>query len=112
MSRFKLDSELSEKQIEADVSNYFGWISPNHRKLPYRLLDINEQQTGADKQFDCVIPIYMQFKVSDGLTKISDYKIIRKISGSSSLQRIRKFRYDEDLYDNPTLYFKLREKAK
>jgi hypothetical protein len=45
---FKLDSELSEMQIEADIATYFGWISPIGNSAPFRLLDIDEQITGAD----------------------------------------------------------------
>ncbi|MFS8054246.1 hypothetical protein QD357_15545 [Rhizobium sp. BR 317] len=46
---YLLKSQLSEKQIEADVSFYLGWCS---NEMPFRLLDIDEQETGADKLFD------------------------------------------------------------
>jgi len=111
----KLESELSEKQIEADIATYFGWITPPVNDLPFRLKDIDEQVTGADKLFDLVIPIYMQFKVSHGLTMLrgnivsNTFSFIFKLKGA---QRIRAFRSREGLFDNPTLYFKLRAKAK
>lgn len=112
---FKLYSELSEKQIEADIATYFGWITPVGNNVPFRLLDIDEQLTGADKKFDQVIPIYMQFKVSVGLTRLTNY--IFQIPYAfpfhlKPLKRIRVFRKRENLYDNPTLYFKLRAQAK
>ena len=112
---FKLYSDLSEKQIEADVATYFGWITPRGRNAPFRLLDIDEQLTGADKLFDQVIPIYMQFKVSEGLTKLPNGFLSRDLPFPfqlSPLKRIRTFRSRESLFDNPTLYFKLRAKAK
>ena len=106
---YKLKSELSEKQIEADVATYLGWISAPG-KLPFRLLDIDEQLTGADKNLNMVIPIYMQFKVSQGLKPLnSPLKI--PFFNLDPLQRIRRFRKDLELSDNPSLYFKLRDMA-
>ncbi len=112
---FKLDSELSEKQIEADIATYFGWITPIGRQVPFRLLDIDEQVSGADKKFNHVIPIYMQFKVSDGLTKLNNNRFPIQFPFPfhlTALKRIRTFRNRENLFDNPTLYFKLRAMAK
>ena len=48
-----------EKQIEADVSFYLGWRS---NKIPFTLLDIDEQETGADKLSKvtvaiCILPL-------------------------------------------------------
>lgn len=117
MKSYKIFSELTEKQIEADVANFFGWISPIESRLPYILLDVNEQITGADKKYDSVIPIYMQFKVSEGLTQLN-HSLINRIPTNRitpiipPLQAIRIFRKENELYDRPTLYFKLREKAK
>jgi hypothetical protein len=107
---FKIHSELSEKQIEADIATYFGWITPTGNATPFRLLDIDEQITGADKLFDSVIPIYMQFKVSEGLTRLTNNLFV-SLFPLTPLQRIRVFRSREHLYDDPTLYFKLRAKA-
>ena len=112
---FRLNSELSEKQIEADVATYFGWITPVGRNAPFRLLDIDEQVTGADKMFNQVIPIYMQFKVADGLTRLTNNPFPIPFLFPfhlKPLRRIRIFRQRENLYDNPTLYFKLRARAK
>lgn len=110
---FRIDSELSEKQIEADVATYFGWVTPTGGNAPFRLLDIDEQATGADKMFDRVIPIYMQFKVSEGLTRLTTNPVSIKFPlNTSPLKRIRIFRSKQNLYDNPTLYFKLRARAK
>jgi hypothetical protein len=108
---FKLKSELSEKQIEADIATYFGYVTPPGQSPPFRLLDINEQVTGADKVYDQVIPIYMQFKVSEGLKGMTLPYILPQSLVRSPLQRIRMFRYKQQLLDNPTLYFKLRRKA-
>lgn len=105
MPSIKIKSGLSEKQIEADVATYFGWVSPTNRS-PFRLIDVNESLTGADKRFDSGIPIFMQFKVSQGLTPYS-----LSFTRETKLNRIRKFRKIETLNDDPTLYFKLREKA-
>lgn len=112
MRKYKIKSELSEKQIEADVASYFGWLA-TEGALPLRLLDINEQSTGADKRANWIIPIYMQFKVSQGLKSVDEAPISyrEKLLGYSPLNRIRKFRSQHGLYDNPTLYFKLRDIA-
>ncbi|WP_140162430.1 hypothetical protein [Billgrantia desiderata] len=109
MSRYQIKSSLSEKQIESDVSGFFGWIS---RGAPYRLLDVDEQLTGADKKFyDSGFAFFMQFKASKGLEPAS------KITPStrrnrSSLESVREFRQRHGLEDNPSLYFELRAMAK
>lgn len=108
--KFYIKSELSEKQVEADVATYFGWISPPDNSMPFRLIDVNEQLTGADKRVDLVIPMYLQFKVSHGLTAI-DSKFNLNYLSNKPHQRIRKFRKEKELNDNPTLFFKLREMA-
>lgn len=104
---YKINSNLSEKQIEADVATYLGWCS---KWLPFRLLDVDEQATGADKLFDVTVPIYIQFKKSFGLRPLS--AISRTSGPEGPLQGIRRFRARHKLADNPTLYFQLREKAK
>jgi hypothetical protein len=106
MKKFRLNSELSEKQIEADVATYFGWITPDIDAMPFRLLDVDEQLTGADKKFDWIIPIYMQFKVAEGLAPISKFNFL-----PSRLKEIQRFRKNNNLFHNPTLYFKLRDLA-
>ncbi|WP_026769104.1 hypothetical protein [Asinibacterium sp. OR53] len=106
MRKFRLDSELSEKQIEADVATFFGWISPEGQ-MPFQLIDTNEQIYGADKIFDYVIPIYIQFKVARGLSPIPRFDMT-----PSPLKRIQRFRQQNNLFHNPTLYFKLNNLAK
>lgn len=106
---YNLKSNLSEKQIEADIATYFGWIS---KGTPFRLLDVNEQLTGADKKYyNMGFSFYMQFKVSKGLNPISIIPASNR-KGRSPLEDIREFRDEKGLGDDPTLYFKLREKAK
>lgn len=109
MSKYKIPSNLSEKQVESDVSNYFGWISGGSH---FRLLDVNEQLTGADKKFyDSGFVFFMQFKVSEGLKPISKIPASSR-KNRSALENIREFRDSHKLHDKPTLYFKLRKKAK
>lgn len=104
MSSYIIKGNLTEKQIEADVAMYLGWCASG---LPVRLIDVDEQATGADKLYDAVIPIYLQFKKSTGLMP---YDSRRQRAGA--LHDIRKYRSDSKLADDPTLYFQLREKAK
>lgn len=110
MTKYQIKSTLSEKQIEADVASYFGWCSES---TPFRLLDTDELKTGADKEYKSICGglIYIQFKKSEGLRAVSEIQLSNRIN-RSKLEDIRKFRYDNRLDDNPTLYFKLRDKAK
>ncbi|WP_314186144.1 hypothetical protein [Aggregatibacter kilianii] len=110
MTKYQIKSNLSEKQIEADVASYFGWCSES---TPFRLLDTDELKTGADKEYKSICGglIYIQFKKSEGLRAVSEIQLSNRIN-RSKLEDIRKFRYDNRLDDNPTLYFKLRDKAK
>ena len=39
MTKYQIKSNLSEKQIEADVAGYFGYCS---KSAPFRLLDTDE----------------------------------------------------------------------
>ena len=72
---YQIKSNLSEKQIEADIASYFGWIS---RNSPFRLLDIDEQLTGSDKKFyNSGFSFFMQFKVSNGLEPISKVPLVK-----------------------------------
>lgn len=105
MSNYKIKSNLSEKQVEADVSCFFGWIS---KDSPFRLLDVDEQLTGADKRFyNQGFAYFIQFKRSEGLEPLD------RISAStrrnrSPLEDIREFRNQYELEDDPSLYFELR----
>lgn len=102
------DSDLSEDQIEADVAAYLGYVTPfwNSR---YRLKSVNEQLTGADKLFDRFIPLYLQFKVSEGLKPLNFNFNLSK--PNLPLQGIRDFRRKNSINADPTLYFRLRNKA-
>lgn len=110
MTKYQIKSNLSERQIEADVASYFGWCS---KDMPFRLLDTDELKTGADKEYKSIwgCLIYIQFKKSEGLKSVSEIQLSNR-KDRSKLQDIREFRYQHGLDDNPTLYFKLRDKAK
>lgn len=108
-TNYKLKSELSEDQIEADVASYLGYITPLWSRR-FQLKAVDEQLTGADKLFDRFVPIYLQFKVSEGLKPLPfGFDLL---SPNRPLQRIRNFRRKNNISANPTLYFKFRDKAK
>lgn len=107
MTAYGIDSELSEKQIEADVAEYFGFRS---RFLgEYRLLDTDETVTGADKRLDWEgVSYFLQFKKSVGLKRAGGPVPRRK--NESQKQVVRRFRHDNQLDDDPhSLCFELRE---
>lgn len=109
MSKYEIKANLSEKQIESDVSGFFGWMS---KGSAFRLLDIDEQLTGADKKFyDSGFAFFMQFKVSKGLEPASKVTPSTR-RNRSSLESLREFRQKNGLDDDPTLYFGLRAMAK
>ena len=109
MGKYQIKSNLSEKQIEADVASFFGWIS---KYAPFRLLDIDERITGADKKFfDSGFAFFMQFKVSNGLESVDKVPLSSR-RNRSKLEDIREYRAGNGLDDEPTLYFELRKKAK
>ncbi|MBZ4191709.1 hypothetical protein [Niabella beijingensis] len=105
---FKIDSQLSENQIESDVSSYLGYITPFWSKR-FRLISVDEQTTGADKLFNRFIPIYLQFKVSHGLNPISPIALQFQ---KKPLANIINYRKNNNLSGNPILYFQLRKQAK
>lgn len=109
--KYLIKGNLSEKQIEADVAMYMGWCTPPEKDNPFRLLDLNEQLTGADKRFDHGVSIYIQFKKSSGLKSISQVKPSNR-SNRSPLEDIREFRARHELDSDPALFFQLRAKAK
>jgi len=111
MANYKIKSNLSEKQVELDVSRYFGWITPEGRE-PFRLLDVDENITGADTLFyEGVFPLYLQFKKSEGLHSINSIPSSNRIN-KSKLEDIRDFRNNLNLDGDPILYFQLRKMAK
>lgn len=107
-NKYKLKSQISENQVEADVANYLGFITPLLSNR-YRLISVDEQQTGADKLFDRFSPIYMQFKVSQGLNPKNN---IWTHFQNKPLTKIINYRKQNGLTGDPILYFELREKAK
>lgn len=109
--KYQLKGNLSERQIEADVASFFGWCTPSELELPFRLLDIDEQTTGADRLFDCGQVIYIQFKKSAGLRPVSSVAPSKR-KGRSALEEVRIFRARQELEDDPSLFFQLRAKAK
>lgn len=109
MSKYQIKTDLSEKQIEADVAQFFGWIS---KGVPFRLLDVDERITGADKQFyDRGFAFFLQYKVSKGLEPISRVPVSNR-KNQSRLEDVRLFRDQSNLADDPTLYFQLHRLAK
>lgn len=109
--KYYIKGNLSEAQIEADVASFLGWCSPPEENSAFRLLDIDEQKTGADKLYDRATAIYMQFKKSTGLKSTHDVKPSSR-KGRSQLESIREFRNLYELEQDPTLFFQLRAKAK
>ena len=112
---YVIKSNLTEKQIEADVAQYISWRRPFGEQAPLRLIDVNEAKTGADKLINIpdtnstkAIAIYMQFKKSTGLKSLDDIPSAKK---PSKLELIRKYRKDKELNDSPTLFFELRKKT-
>lgn len=103
------DSELSEDQVEADVSSYLGYVTPLWARR-FRLLSVDEQVTGADRLLNRFVPIYLQFKVSEGLKPLSFNFSLS--SPNRPLQKIRDFRRSNGINADPTLYFRLRNIAK
>jgi hypothetical protein len=110
MPQYYIKSNLSERQIEADVASFFGWCTPEGHAA-FRLLDVDEQLTGADKLYDRGMLIYMQFKKSSGLKSTHLLKPSTR-RGRSPLEDIREFRAKHELDQDPTLFFQLRAKAK
>lgn len=108
--KYKLykDSQLSEAQVESDIASYLGYITPFWARR-FQLRAVDEQLTGSDKLFDRFVPIYLQFKVSEGLKPLAfGFNLSRP---NLPLQRIRDFRRLTNISADPTLYFRLRDKA-
>lgn len=102
---FIIPSQLSEKQVEADVAQFFGFISSFPGEL--RLLDVDEPVTGADKKLSWQgTAYYLQFKVPCGLLPLTG----APPKQGSPHQQIRSFRRDNELDAYPySLCFQLRE---
>lgn len=102
MTNYQLESNLTENQIEADVATYFGRLSPFFGQS-LRLLNINEQATGADKLHKTRgIAYYFQFKAPIGLKSAASLKLpITARKNESKLMGIRRFRHSERLEESP-----------
>lgn len=113
---YEIQVELSEKQIEADVAHYFGYVSASLGQLGhFRLLDIDEQLYGADKGFvDGAVAYYLQFKKPCVLRPVSAQEALTALPASASpKQHIRRFRRVEQLEQEPySVCFQLHDKAK
>lgn len=116
VATYELPVELSEKQIESDVSNYFGYLSSCAASFGrFRLLDVDEQVTGADKSFvDGAMAYYLQFKKPCGLRPVTPAETSKKLpSNASTKQQMRRFRHVEKLDQEPySICFHLHPLAK
>lgn len=103
-TRVILKSDLSEKQIEQDVANYFGHISRFFGE--FRLLDTDEQLTGADKRFNWQgVAYFIQFKKPTGLSEATR---VTRAKPKQPARKIRQFRFTEKLDQSPhSVYFGL-----
>lgn len=101
-TNYQEPSDLSEKQIEADVASFFGYMSPFFGKR-LRLIDVNEQLTGADKAtYTKGRVYYFQFKKPIGLLSATSMKIpLMPRKNESKLMKIRRFRELHALGDFP-----------
>lgn len=88
MTSYIKKTSLTERQIESDVAAYLAWCSIG---APFRLLDVNEQLTGADRLCDAVMTVYLQFKKSQGLDPLPNI-VLKSRANESALQEIRRFR--------------------
>lgn len=114
---YELSVDLDEKQIEADVAAYFGYVSAISNAGPgaFRLIADDEQVTGADKTFTHgVVTYYLQFKKPCALRPVSDTEALEPLASNASLkQHIRRFRKSENLAQDPhSICFPLHKKAK
>lgn len=102
LTEYQIETDLSEKQIEADVASYFGRLSPLFGKT-LRLLDIDEQLTGADKRYyQRGVAYFFQFKKPIGLKSTTSLKLPAKPrKNESKLMAIRRFRDANNLDQTP-----------
>jgi hypothetical protein len=111
---YMVESDFLEAQIEKDVSNYLGYISRLFGPR-YRLLESDEQRTGADAEFSWKGRVFfLQFKKPTGLKdpKASALPVTRR-KNEAKTQQIRRYRQDEKLADSPlSIFFELRAKAR
>jgi hypothetical protein len=101
-SSYQLISELSEKQIEADVASFFGYMTPIFGKR-LKLIDVNEQLTGADKaDLTKGRAYFFQFKKPIGLQSTAKLPIpLVPRKNESKLMNVRRFRQHHLLGDFP-----------
>lgn len=106
---YEFPCELSEKQIEADFAAWLGHISTFLGE--YRLLDVDEQKTGADKQLNHEgLAYYFQFKKPTALRPLT--KSTTPTRREDSRRTIQRYRHENGLEQTPhSVCFQLRAKA-
>jgi len=106
---YEFPCELSEKQIEADFASWLGYLSSFLGE--YRLLDVNEQATGADKKLPLDgIAYYLQFKKPTALRPLS--KTTKHTKREDPRRAIQRYRHENNLDQAPhSVCFQLRAKA-
>jgi len=114
---YELPVDLDEKQIEADVAGYFGFVSAMANVGPggFRLIADDEQVTGADKSFTHgAVTYYLQFKKPCALRPVPDAEAQTRLASNAGLkQHIRRFRKEERLAQDPySVCFPLHDMAK
>lgn len=107
---YEFPCELSEKQIEADFATFLGFCSSFLGE--YRLLDIDERVTGADKMLQYnATAFYLQFKKPTALRPL--YGPQTRAKREDKRQSIRRFRQQNGLDQTPhSICFQLRKPAK
>lgn len=109
VDKIVIESDLSEKQIELDISNYLGSFRyATGSRL--RLLESLEAENGADALIGWRGRLlYFQFKKPKGLSPLKEKAPISPMPARS----IRKYRFDNNLQQEPySIYFQLRALAK
>jgi hypothetical protein len=107
MTSYEIDSDLSERQIEADVASYLGHVSRFFGE--FRLLDVDEQEPmWADKSLTWEgVAYFFQFKKPVGLKPATGPIAAEK--DERQRQGIRRFRSENDLDQVPySVCFELR----
>ncbi len=109
MGEYKIKSEINEVQVGWDIQSFLSLCGKGSKR--WRLLASDEPRTGADAalKYNRGVPIYLQFKKSLGLkpaTRISTRR------NKAKEEFAREFRKERGLFDNPSLYFRLRKQAK
>jgi len=110
--KFTIKCQMSENQIESDVSRYFGFLNA-FLGTTRRLMAGNETKTGSDKTISHRGKIfYVQYKSPTGLQSVHSVPLT-KSKDTDDLQAVRRFRHENKLRDEPySLCFPLRKPSK